>query len=64
MVNLLTRRKRFGSDMNILPENKKSSSEHLDEMKGNITAHRSDHEIHTPEHRNGYFGKTYFEQVK
>lgn len=60
---LSTCRKRFGSDLNILPENKKSTSEHLDEIKVNITSHRSDHEIHTPEHRNGHFGKPSFEQV-
>lgn len=34
-------------------------------MKLSLTAYRSDHEIHTPEHRSdGYSAKNYFESVR
>lgn len=57
-------RKPFGSDLNILPgTNKALPASQLNSMKLNLTAHRSDHEIHTPEHRNGYLGKNFFEPV-
>ncbi len=56
-------RKRFGSDLNILPENNKNVSSQLVERKLNLIPYRSDHEIHTPGHRNGNFGETFFDHV-
>lgn len=57
--------KRFGSDLNILPEkNKVLPLSHLNEIKMSLPVHRSDNEIHTPEHRSvGYFSRNYYEQV-
>lgn len=28
-----------------------------------LPVHRSDNEIHTPEHRNGYFARNYYDQT-
>lgn len=54
--------KRFGSDLNILPEkNKVMPSSHLHELKMSLPVHRSDNEIHVPGGQ--YFGRGYYDQV-